>query len=418
MPETFKWRLKWNHLPCRVVFEKGFEVEYEKGIKKALPFYKQAAEMGYAVAQYTLGTYYDEQAEFSSTKRDEEKYSSMAFGFYEQAAKQGYAPAQDALRACYAYGSGCRRDEAKALYWCEKAAERNYLHALKKLSDMYAEGVGCQRDFQKAQQWKQRYEAELAEHPEWDPEQYPHSREAAMAQYKKTGQKPNSLDAVKCPPPPGEATPAKPAPESKPERKPAPKPEPKPAPKAEKKPQPKAEPRRDPAPRPHTKPAYTTKINTDVEDGGGMIYYSEATQHYKKGEYDRAYELMKRAAEKGSKKAMYALGTMLHSGKGCTIDNKTALYWFEKAAKLNESAAQFHCAWFYLNAIDCAKDDERAFFWAEKSARQEYADAQFLYGMMNFNGIGCCPNPKEGIAWLRKAAEKGHKDAIRMLDKV
>ena len=50
MPETFKWRLKWNHLPCRVVFEKGFEVEPDEDIEKALPYYKNAAQRGYATA--------------------------------------------------------------------------------------------------------------------------------------------------------------------------------------------------------------------------------------------------------------------------------------------------------------------------------------------------------------------------------
>jgi len=91
MPETFKWRLKWNHLPCRVVFEKGFEVEYEKGIKKALPYYKQAAEMGYAVAQYTLGTYYKSRAR----NLHSEKAAKTAFSWYEKAAQQGH---EDAIK--------------------------------------------------------------------------------------------------------------------------------------------------------------------------------------------------------------------------------------------------------------------------------------------------------------------------------
>lgn len=416
MLESFKWKLKWNHLPYRVVFEKGFEIEYEKGIKKALPFYEQAAKMGYAMAQYTLGTYYDELAENSAAKREKDKYSRIAFGYYEQAALQGYAPAQDALRVCYLHGGGCEKDKAKALYWCEKAAEQNYLPAMKNLLEMYSGGVGCRCDCLKSGTWKQRYETQRAQHPEWEPDQHPHSREAAMAQYRKTGIIPNSLDAAKCSPPPKDAAPVKSVPEAKPD----PRPEPKPAPKPERKPQPapKRAPAPKPTPRPTKKPAYSTKIETDVSDTAGAPEYMTGKGYYKQGDYVNACKYMGKAAAAGNRWAMYAFATMVEEGKGCTANGNIALYWYEKAAKKNVPAAQFYCAWYYFNGDCCEKDYERAIFWAEHAARQDVDDAQFLYGVMLFNGMGCTAKADEGILWLKKAAEKGHKDAIRLLEKL
>ena len=66
IPETFKWRLKWNHLPYRVVFEKGFDAQFVYGAMnyngkgctanrtEGILWVKKAAEQGHEEAKKLL----------------------------------------------------------------------------------------------------------------------------------------------------------------------------------------------------------------------------------------------------------------------------------------------------------------------------------------------------------------------------
>ena len=83
--------------------------------KKALDWYKKAAEQGNAQAQYNLGWMYREG---KGTAQDDKK----AVYWWQEAAKQGSASAQSLLGAMYALGAGVPQDNIKAYMWANIAA--------------------------------------------------------------------------------------------------------------------------------------------------------------------------------------------------------------------------------------------------------------------------------------------------------
>ena len=79
-------------------------------------------------------------------KQDYEK----AMSWYEDAAEQGYAKAQYALGNMYYYGKGVEKDYDLADYWLENAADQGYVKAQYKLGVMYENGEGIEKDYVKA----------------------------------------------------------------------------------------------------------------------------------------------------------------------------------------------------------------------------------------------------------------------------
>jgi len=88
-----------------------------KKYDKALGLFKEAAELGDAIAQYFTGGMYDEG------KGVPQDYVKAVF-WYKQAAEQGNASAQCRLGQMYRDGEGIAKDSEQALYWFTKAAEQ------------------------------------------------------------------------------------------------------------------------------------------------------------------------------------------------------------------------------------------------------------------------------------------------------
>ena len=143
--------LGWCH-----IYGRGTETDKEKG----LPFLQQAAEHGVARAQYELGNYY--YSNFFSTA-DTGKDADKAFVFYMKAAEQGYADAEikmgeiletDYLRKMFGV------IEKQTIEWYRKAAIKGSVSAQKKLGKIYYEGYGDDyykkqrtQDYKKAMEW-------------------------------------------------------------------------------------------------------------------------------------------------------------------------------------------------------------------------------------------------------------------------
>ena len=75
----------------------------------------QAAEQGFAAAQYNLGVMYDNG---QGVRQDD----AQAVQWYRKAAEQGHAKAQYNLGVAYINGQGVRQDDAQAVQWFGKAA--------------------------------------------------------------------------------------------------------------------------------------------------------------------------------------------------------------------------------------------------------------------------------------------------------
>jgi len=127
-------------------FQQGFEATIKQDDFEAVKWYRQAAEQGYAQAQYNLGVmYYNGRG----VKQDDFE----AVKWYRKAAEQGDADAQANLGSAYGAGRGVRQDYAEAVKWVKKAAENGSADGQFKLGLAYLIGLGIQKDRTFAKEW-------------------------------------------------------------------------------------------------------------------------------------------------------------------------------------------------------------------------------------------------------------------------
>ncbi len=77
-----------------------------------------------------------------------------------EAANQGYAPAEYELGRIYLYGRGIPADYAKALVWEQKAADQGDSRAQRDLAFMYERGLGVPADPARAAEWNRKAAAQ------------------------------------------------------------------------------------------------------------------------------------------------------------------------------------------------------------------------------------------------------------------
>ena len=117
-----------------------------KQYDQALPLVQQAAEQGYAPAQYNLGVMYIQGLGIGQDYAQARKW-------LEKAATQGYASAQGNLGTIHAKGLGVPQNYALARRWFEKAATQGNAHAQFNLGALYDKGLGVPQDSGTAKYW-------------------------------------------------------------------------------------------------------------------------------------------------------------------------------------------------------------------------------------------------------------------------
>jgi len=106
----------------------------------------QAAEQGFAAAQYNLGVMYDNG---QGVRQDD----AQAEQWYRKAAEQGNAGAQLNLGVMYGKGHRVRQDYVQAVQWFRKAAEQGDAKAQLNLGVMYDNGQGVRQNYKIAKEW-------------------------------------------------------------------------------------------------------------------------------------------------------------------------------------------------------------------------------------------------------------------------
>ncbi len=99
-------------------------------------------------------------------------------------------------------------------------------------------------------------------------------------------------------------------------------------------------------------------------------YLNIANECYKEGEYEKALEYFKKAAEKGSVISAYNVGVLYNTGKGVRQDKEEAFCWFEKAAEKGHVLGQYVCGKALVYGTGTEKDYIKAEFWLKKAADQ------------------------------------------------
>ena len=107
--------------------------------------------------------------------------------------------------------------------------------------------------------------------------------------------------------------------------------------------------------------------------------YESGLTAYQKGEYTKAFQLIRISAEKGQAKGQFILSTMYRRGLGVE------------------------------------PDEYQSFTWCKRAAEQEMLEAQFQLGLMYLEGEGVTDDESEAVKWLWSAADRGYPQASEVL---
>lgn len=124
-----------------VMYSRGFGVD--KDPAEADKLTRDAAEHGFLMAQYNLGT-----MALGRAAEGEDSQADLAWEL--KAAEQGMEAAQETLALAYASGKGLPQDDSRAYYWFSHAAAQGAANASFRLGEILEHGRGTARDLSAA----------------------------------------------------------------------------------------------------------------------------------------------------------------------------------------------------------------------------------------------------------------------------
>lgn len=159
---------------------------------------------------------------------------------------------------------------------------------------------------------------------------------------------------------------------------------------------------------------YTEAELTAMLDKGDIEATAElGWRNFNKGDFEKAYALFKKAAEKNNAKGLTGLGRYYtHIGK-----YGESFKYFEAAAEQGYTIAIFNLGVAYANGDGCEQDDKKAFTLFEEAAKKGYSLAQRTVGAYYLDGVGTVVDKKKGFMWFKKAAEQNDARAFWNLGK-
>ena len=114
-------------------------------------------------------------------------------------------------------------------------------------------------------------------------------------------------------------------------------------------------------------------------------------------DHSRAAFYYLKAAELGHILAMNAIGVAYADGDGIPRNDRLAMKWFEKSAKLDNSEAMYNLALGYH--FSDVSDAKKALPWVLQAVDAEYRPAYMLIGWMTTTGTGTRANRVASIRW-------------------
>ena len=135
------------------LFQNGMKAYEADNYTKALSCFKQAAEQGYAEAQFKYGQmYYNGEGV--------EKDDAEAMSWFQKAAQQECAWAQFFCGIMYAYGKSVPRNGYEAMNWFLKAAEQGLARAQYECGARYYHEGNTDKNRDKAREWLEKAAAQ------------------------------------------------------------------------------------------------------------------------------------------------------------------------------------------------------------------------------------------------------------------
>ena len=121
-------------------------------------------------------------------------------------------------------------------------------------------------------------------------------------------------------------------------------------------------------------------------------------------EFDEAMVWLHKAAEAGLLQAQTDLGGIyLEGGKnGIKANGKEAFFWFSKAAEQGSKEALYYQGLILHRGLDMPKDEAQALGYWEQAAHKGVAEAQYSLGLALAQQAG---SMQQAVQWLTKAVE-------------
>ena len=94
-----------------------------------------------------------------------------------------------------------------------------------------------------------------------------------------------------------------------------------------------------------------------------------------KGEYNKAFPIIKFSAERGNVKSQFLLSTLYRQGLGVKIDEFEGFHWCKLAAEEGHLEAQFQLGLMYLEGEGVTDDETEAQIWLWRAADRGYPQA-------------------------------------------
>ncbi len=159
----------------------------------------------------------------------------------------------------------------------------------------------------------------------------------------------------------------------------------------------------------------------------GHDLYLEGFELYKKGEINKAGQILSQASKQGSAEAAYLIGLLLYSGPPPERGSKTDKVAADAYARAIKLGMKYHnnkvvrgaanmLAKMFLRGHGVSKDTSRAIKMFFLGAEKGDASSQAFIGFCYFMGVhGLKVDYIKADTWLQKAAEQGSQEAFLYL---
>lgn len=131
--------------------------------------------------------------------------------------------------------------------------------------------------------------------------------------------------------------------------------------------------------------------------------------------YQDAYTIWKPLAEQGDADAQYNFGLLYMNGLGVEKSDRTALWWFTRAAQQGLADAQYNAGVMYYLGKGVYPSHKTAIEWWQLAVEKGHANAQNNLAIMYAFGYAVKKEPAKAVELWTAAAEQGHPDAIDSL---
>ncbi|GBC10323.1 hypothetical protein RclHR1_09520008 [Rhizophagus clarus] len=131
---------------------------------------------------------------------------------------------------------------------------------------------------------------------------------------------------------------------------------------------------------------------------------------------NKAFELYQKSADFGNSNGLYNLGNCYECACGISENNQKAFELYQKSADLGNLYGIGYLAYCYKLGIGTDINNQKALELFQKVANSGDKKAQFNVALMYENGNGTENDIVQAIYWYKKSANQGYKDAEKHLN--